>query len=60
MGNEFRRRVVTGDEEDAYDGRVRRIYCYLQRAGAVKKIKKATHRRERHEAEAELRRWSGD
>jgi hypothetical protein len=39
-------------EEDAYTG-WRRYYCYLQRAGAVKKIKRMTHRRERREA----RRW---
>lgn len=40
--------IKDGDEQDAYT-RWRKIYCYLARPGAVKKIKKRTHRRERRE-----------
>jgi hypothetical protein len=43
-----RRPIVTWDEEDAYTG-WRRLYCYLQRPGVVKKIKRRTHKRERRE-----------
>ena len=47
------RRIVTWDEQDAYTS-WRRLYCYLQRAGAVKAIKRRTHRRERREGRAEI------
>jgi hypothetical protein len=50
-----RRRIEGYAEEDAYTP-WRRFYCYLQRAGAVKSIKRKTHRRERRQARAEIRR----
>lgn len=49
----LRRRIATWAEEDAYTA-WRRYYCYLQRPGAVKAIKRATHRRERREGQAEV------
>ena len=48
------RQIRDGDEHDAYTS-WRRAYVYLQRAGAVKKIKRRTHRRERREARNEIR-----
>ena len=48
------RRIVTWDEQDAYTS-WRKLYCYLQRPGAVKAIKRRTHRRERREGKAEIR-----
>ena len=48
------RRIVTWDEQDAYTPR-RKLYCYLQRPGAVRSIKRRTHRRERREGRAEIR-----
>lgn len=48
------RRALTGDEVDAYSS-WRKYYCYLQRPGAVKAIKRRTHRRERREGRAEIR-----
>ena len=49
-----RRRIVTADEQDAYTG-WRHVMCRYQRAGKVRKVKVATHRRERREAQAEIR-----
>ena len=49
----LRRRIATGDEQDAYTG-WRKFYCYLQRPGAVKAIKRATHRRERREGRGDI------
>jgi hypothetical protein len=44
------KRIITGwEEQDAYTT-ARKFLCYLSRSGAVKKIKKRTHRRERREA----------
>lgn len=37
------------------DLKVRSIYCYLQRAGATRKIKKEVIRRERTEARRQIR-----
>lgn len=48
------RRVVNYEEQDAYTG-WRKVLCYLQKAGAVRKIKKRTHRRERREGKREAR-----
>lgn len=42
------------DEADAYTG-WRRVLAYLDRPGAVKKIKRRTHKRERREAKREIR-----
>ena len=50
-----RRPVVNGDEQDAYT-RWRSVLCYTQRAGVVKAIKRTTHKRERREARAAIRR----
>jgi hypothetical protein len=47
----LRRRIVTGDEVDAYTWR--RFYCWTQKAGAVKAVKRRTHKRERKEGRAE-------
>jgi hypothetical protein len=48
------RQIRDGDEYDAYTS-WRRFYPYLQRAGAVKAIKRRTHKRERREGRAEAR-----
>lgn len=53
------RRIITADEQDAYTV-WRKYYCYLQRAGAVKSIKRRTHRRERREALDQIREQLGD
>lgn len=47
-----RRRIVTSGEQDVYTG-WRRLYCWTQRAGAVKSVKRQTHKRERREGRAE-------
>jgi len=44
-----RRAIVTAEEQDAYTG-WRRLLCYTQRSGVVKKIKRTTHKRERRDA----------
>jgi hypothetical protein len=50
-----RRAIVGWDEEDAYTA-WRHLLCYLDnRAGAVKYIKRKTHRRERREAKRAIR-----
>ena len=46
----IKRIIKTGDEQDAYT-LARKFYCYLARPGAVKKIKRRTHKRERREAQ---------
>lgn len=52
------RQAVKGwAEQDAYTS-WRKFYCYLQRAGAVKSIKRDTHRRIRRETKTEIRRES--
>lgn len=48
-----RRRIAGWDEEDAYTG-WRKYYCYLDKAGAVRYIKRKTHRRERREAKRQI------
>jgi hypothetical protein len=48
------RRIADGDEQDVYS-RWRHVMCWTQRAGAVKAVKRRTHRRERREAAAEIR-----
>lgn len=49
----MKRRVVTWEEQDAYT-RWRHLLIYLGRAGAVKKVKRRTHRRERREGRREI------
>jgi hypothetical protein len=48
-----RRRIVNGEEQDAYTG-WRRVLSSMQRAGVRKAIKRRTHKRERHEARREI------
>lgn len=48
-----RRRIVTADEQDAYT-RWRHLLCGMSRPGVVRRVKRATHRRERREARAEI------
>lgn len=53
MGNEFRRRIVTADDQDAHTRwRHRLVYC--TRAGETARMKRATNRRERREGRAEI------
>lgn len=49
-----RRQIVHWDEEDAYTA-WRRLYAYTQKAGAVAYIKRRTHKRERREARAQIK-----
>lgn len=49
-----RRPIRDYDEQDAYTG-WRAVLCCMQRAGAVKKVKRRTHRRERREARDAIR-----
>ena len=48
------RRIISNEEQDCYT-RWRRLYCWTQRAGAVKAVKTRTHRRERREGKAQAR-----
>jgi hypothetical protein len=48
------RPIRNADEQDAYT-RWRKVTAYLQRPGAVKAIKRRTHKRERREARQTLR-----
>lgn len=48
------RPIVNGHEQDAYTG-WRKYYCYLAKAGAVKFVKRQTHKRERAAAKRALR-----
>jgi len=52
------RAIITGEEQDAYTS-WRKVLAWTQRSGAVKAVKKRTHRRERRAAKAamEQRRW---
>ncbi len=45
----IKRIIKNADEQDVYT-LARKFYVWTQRAGAVKKIKKRTHRRERRES----------
>lgn len=50
----MKKRIIRGaDEQDAYTA-WRKLYIYLGRAGAVKKVKKRTHRRERREGKQDI------
>lgn len=48
-----KRIAKTGDEVDAYS-KWRKYFVYLSRPGAVKSIKRRTHRRERREAKQDI------
>lgn len=45
----MKRIIVNGDEQDAYTG-WRKVLVWTSRPGAVKSVKRRTHRRERREA----------
>jgi len=47
-----RMRIVNYEEEDCYTG-WRKLYCYTQRAGVVKSVKRRTHKRMRREGKRE-------
>jgi hypothetical protein len=49
-----KRRIVSWEEQDAYTG-WRKVLVYMSRPGAVKKVKRRTHRRERRESEQDIR-----
>lgn len=55
----IKRIIKDGDEQDIYTG-WRRVLCWTSRAGAVKKVKKRTHRRERRDGDKELERQLKD
>lgn len=46
----MKRIIKSGDEQDVHTG-WRRLYCYTQRAGVTKRVKRRTNRRERREAQ---------
>ena len=48
------RRITNGDETDVHS-RWRGAYCWTQRAGECKRVKRSTNRRERQEAKSALR-----
>lgn len=52
MGNEYRRAIKTGEEQDVHTG-WRKMYVSLGRAGVTAKAKRRTRRRERREGHAE-------
>jgi hypothetical protein len=49
-----RRPMSSWDEHDAYTG-WRRVLCYIGRPGVRRSIKRKTHKRERREARAAIR-----
>jgi len=48
------RQIKNADEQDAYT-KWRKYLCSMSRAGAVKKIKRRTHKRERQESKLTIR-----
>jgi len=48
------RQIKGGAEQDAFTS-WRRYYCYLQRAGVAKAIKRGANRRERRNAKKDIR-----
>lgn len=48
-----KQKLIDGDEFDVVT-KWRRWYCYLQRAGAVKSIKKKMNKRDRQEAKRKM------
>lgn len=48
------RQIKTSEEQDVYS-KWRKVLIWASRPGAVKKVKRRTHKRERREAKAELR-----
>jgi hypothetical protein len=54
-----KRRTTSGAERDVHS-RWRRRFCWTQKAGAVKKIKRIGNRRERREGKRQARRQDGE
>lgn len=54
MDNAEHRAIKGGDEQDVYTG-WRKVYVWTKRAGATRKVKRRTHKRERREGKAGLR-----
>ena len=48
------RPIKTASEQDTYT-RWRHVLAYLDRPGVIKRIKRATHKRERQEAKQEIK-----
>lgn len=48
------RQIKNSEEQDVYTG-WRKVLIWASRPGAIKKVKRRTHKRERREAKAELR-----
>lgn len=55
----MKRRILSMDEQDVHS-RWRKLYCWTQRAGATKKVKQLTNRRERREGKRETREQQRD
>lgn len=49
-------RPVIGNSEQDVHTRFRALLCWTQRAGACRKVKRRTNRRDRHQARARIRR----
>lgn len=54
-----RRRILHEEEHDVYT-KWRKLLYWTQRPGAVKKVKRRTHKRERREAKFEILEWNQD
>lgn len=54
MGNEFRRRIKTADDQDVHSA-WRKVLGSLKRANAASRLKRRTRRRERREGKAVTR-----
>jgi hypothetical protein len=50
------KRPTRGGAERDVHGRWRRLYCWTQKAGATRKIKRISNRRERREGRTDARR----
>ncbi len=48
------RKIRSAEEEDVFTS-WRRLYCWTQRAGACKRVKRRANRRERREGKQETR-----
>ena len=56
----MRKRATRGGAEVDVFTSWRRLYCYLQRAGAASKVKKGARQRERRDAKTRIRRGEAD
>jgi hypothetical protein len=53
------RQIKNADEQDAYT-KWRKYLCSMSRAGAVKKIKRRTHKRERREIKMQIQKENNE